>query len=161
MSRTLTMRNGILAISMLAACGFAAAADDVTNSPPPHKQWQHRSFDAVARTQQNLDNLARKLSLKDDQMAAWQAYADRAISRTRERAARIDDFRSHKDKADADTASRLDKMSQAMRARADELEKVAQDTRALQEALSPEQKTIFDLYWKAHQRGMMHHRRAA
>jgi hypothetical protein len=115
----------------------------------------------MARTQQNLDSLARKLSLKDEQMTAWQAYADRAISRTRERVARIEGFRSHRGKADADTASKLDRVSEAMRARADELQKIAQDTRALQDALSPEQKTIFDLYWKAHQRGMMHHRRAA
>ena len=49
-------------------------------------------------------------------------------------------------------------MSQAMRDRADKLQKVAQDTRAFEGVLSPEQKTIFDLYWKAqfHQR-MGHH----
>ena len=49
-------------------------------------------------------------------------------------------------------------MSQAMRDRADKLQTVAQDTRAFEGVLSPEQKTIFDLYWKAqfHQR-MGHH----
>jgi Spy/CpxP family protein refolding chaperone len=164
MSKTYTLRSGILAISMLAASGFVAAADNAANSPPPHKQGHHRNFDPVARTQRNLDNLARKLSLKEEQKAAWQVYADSSISRTKERAASMQQLRSHHGEArrEADTATRLDEMSQTMRVRADELHKVAQDTRALQATLSPEQKTIFDLYWKAQfQRGMMHHRRAA
>jgi hypothetical protein len=41
-----------------------------------------------------------------------------------------------------------------MQARADALKKVAQDTRAFQQVLSPEQQTIFDLYWKSQRQGM-------
>lgn len=160
MSKTYTLRSGILAISLLAASGFAAAADEAPNSPPPGKHAQHRQFDPVARTQRNLDKLAQKLNLKDEQKAAWQTYADSAISRAKERTAKMEEHHSHKGeaRAEVDTATRLDKMSQAMRDRADQLQKVAQDTRAFEGVLSPEQKTIFDLYWKAQFHQHMGHR---
>jgi Spy/CpxP family protein refolding chaperone len=155
MSKTFTLRSGILAMGLLAASGFAAAADEAPNSPPPGKHAQHR-HDPVAHTQRNLDNLARQLNLKDEQKVAWQAYADSAIARARDRSAKMQAFHSHKGeaRAESDTATKLDKMSQAMRERADKLQQAAQDTRALASALTPEQKTIFDLYWKAqfHQR---------
>lgn len=160
MSKTFTLRSSILAVSMLAASGLAAAADEAPGSPHPGKQAQHRHLDPVAHTQRNLDKLAQKLNLKGEQKAAWQAYADSAISSVKERTAKMEGHRSHKGeaRAEVDTATTLDKMSQAMRDRADQLQKVAQDTRAFEGVLSPEQKTIFDLYWKSqfHQR-MGHH----
>jgi hypothetical protein len=156
MSKTFTLRSGILAMSLLASSGFAAAADEAPGSPPPGKQAQHRHFDPVSHTQRNLDKLAQKLNLKDGQTAAWRAYADSAISRAKERTAMVEEHRSRKGeaRAEVDTATKLDKMSQAMRDRADQLQKVAQDTRAFEGVLSPEQKAIFDLYWKMqfHQR---------
>jgi hypothetical protein len=160
MSKTFTLRSSILAMSLLAASGFAAAADEAPNSPPSGKHAQHRHIDPVARTQRNLDNLASKLNLKDEQKVAWQTYADSAISRAKERTAKMQEFRSHKGEArvEADTSTKIDKMSRAMRERADKLQKIAQDTRAFEGVLTPDQKTIFDLYWKAkfHQR-MDHH----
>jgi len=160
MSKTFTLRSSILAMSLLAASGFAAAADEAPNNPPPGKHAHHRQFDPVARTQHHLDGLARKLNLKVDQQTAWLAYSDGAIARAKERTARIEEHRSHRGEArvDADTATKLDKMSQAMRERADQLQKVAQDTRAFEGVLSPEQKTIFDLYWKAQFHQRMGHR---
>lgn len=156
MSKTIALRSSILAMSLLAASGFAAAADEAANGTPAGKHAQHRQFDPVAHTQRNLDKLAGKLNLKDEQKTAWQAYADSAISRAKERAAKMEEHRSRRGEArvEADTATKLDRMSQAMRARADQLQKVAQDTRAFEGVLSPDQKTIFDLYWKAkfHQR---------
>ena len=53
---------------------------------------------------------------------------------------------------------KLDKMSQAMREPADKLQKLAQDTRAFEGVLSPDQNTIFDLYWKAQMHQRMGHR---
>jgi LTXXQ motif family protein len=160
MSKTFTLRSSIIAMSLIAASGFAAAADETPGSPPPGKHAQHRSLDPVAHTQRNLDNLAKKLNLKDGQKAAWQTYADSAISRAKERTAKMEEHRSHKGeaRAEADTATKLDKMSQTMRDRADQLQKVAQDTRAFEGVLSPEQKTIFDLYWKSQFHQRMGHR---
>jgi len=165
MSPTFTLRSSILAISLLAASGFAAAADQMPNSPPPGNPAQHRQFDPVAHTQRNLDKLAQLLNLKDQQKTAWQSYADSAMSRAKEQAAKMEERHSHRGEARAeiDTATKLEKISQAMRNRADRLQKVAQDTRALESVLSTEQRTIFDLYWKAqyhHHMGQGHHRMA-
>jgi len=150
MSKTFTLRSGILAMSLIAASGFAAA-DNPPDNASPGRHAQHRQFDPVAHTQHRLDRLASKLNLKAEQQAAWRTYADSAISRAQERVAKVQEMRSHKGekRAEADTATKLDRMSQAMRQRADQLQKVAEDTRTLEGALSPEQKTIFDLYWKA------------
>jgi hypothetical protein len=160
MSKTFTLRSSVLAMSLLAASGFAAAADEAPQGPPPGNHAQHRHPDPVAHAQRNLDKLAQKLNLKDEQKTAWQTYADGAMSRAKERTAKTEEFHSHKGeaRADVDTATKLDKMSQAMRARADRLQKVAQDTRAFEGVLSPEQKTIFDLYWKAQFHQRMGHR---
>jgi len=160
MSKTFTLRSSILAMSLLAAPGFAAAADEASNSPPPAKHAQHRHVDPVAHTQRNLDNLAKKLNLKDDQKIAWQTYSDSAISRAKERSAKMQEMRSHKGeaRADAGTSAKLDRMSQVMRDRADKLQKIAQDTRVLEAALTPDQKTIFDLYWKSQFHQRMGHR---
>jgi Spy/CpxP family protein refolding chaperone len=160
MSKPFILRSSILAMSLLAASGFAAAADEAPNSPPPGKHAQHRHFDPVAHTQHKLDKLAQKLNLKDEQKTAWQTYADGAISRAKERTAKMEEHRSHKGEARAeiDTATKLDKISQVMRNRADQLQKVAQDTRAFEDVLSPDQKTIFDLYWKAQFHQRMGHR---
>lgn len=160
MSKTFTLRSGILALSLLAASGFAAAADEAPNSLPPGNHAKHRHFDPVTHTQRNLDSLAKKLNLKDEQKTAWQTYADGAMSRAQETTAKMQEFHSHKGemRADVDTATRLDKMAQVMRDRADKLQKVAQDTRAFEGVLSPEQKTIFDLYWKAQFHPPMGHR---
>jgi Spy/CpxP family protein refolding chaperone len=163
MSKTFTLCNIVLAMSLLAASGFAAAADEAPNSPAPGKLAQHGHFDPVAHTQRNLDRLAQKLNLKDDQKVAWQRYADSAMSRAKERAAKMEERGSHRGEArgEVDTATKLDKISQAMRNRADRLQKVAQDTRAIENVLSTEQKTIFDLYWQAQYRHHMGHHHMA
>ena len=160
MSKTFALRSGILAMTLLAASGFTAAADQAPHGATPGKHAQHRHLDPVAHTQRNLDKLAQQLNLKDEQKSAWQAYAGGAISRAKERTAKMQEQRSHKGEARAqvDTATKLDKMSQAMRDRADALQKLAQDTRAFEGVLSPEQKTIFDLYGKAQFRQRMGHR---
>lgn len=160
MSKMFTLRGSILAMSLLAASGFAAAAEQAPSGPPPGKHAQHQHFDPVAHTQRNLDKLAQRLNLKDEQKAAWQAYADSAISRAKERTTKMEEHRSHKGeaRAEVDTATKLEKMSQAMRDSADQLQKVAQDTRVFEGVLSPDQKTIFDLYWKAQFHQRMGHR---
>jgi Skp family chaperone for outer membrane proteins len=162
MSKTFTLRSSILAMSLLAVSGFAAAVDRdrAPDSAPQGKHAQHRHFDPVAHTQRNLDNLAKKLNLKEEQKAAWQTYSDSAISRAGERTAKMQEMRSHKGevRAEAGTSAKLDRMSQAMRERADKLQKIAQDTRALEGALTPDQKTIFDLYWKSQFHQRMGHR---
>jgi Skp family chaperone for outer membrane proteins len=165
MNKTINLRSGILAFSLLAVSGFVTAADDVAGvSQHGAKHERQHHFDPVAHMQRDLDNLSKKLALQDTQKEAWRAYADSALNRTKDRASKMQEMRGqrHRESANEDTAARLDRMSQVMRERADELGKIAQDTRSLQSVLTPEQKTILDLYWKAQfRRGTMHHRAAA
>ncbi|HVY05286.1 MAG TPA: Spy/CpxP family protein refolding chaperone [Burkholderiales bacterium] len=163
MSKTFTLRSGIIAMGLLAASGFAAAADEAPAGAPAGQHAQHRHFDPVAHTQRSLDNLAKKLNLKDEQKVAWQTYADGALARAKEKSDKMQEMhaRKHEARADTDTATKLDHMSQMMRDRADKLQKVAQDTRAFENVLSPEQKTIFDLYWKSQFHHHMGHRPVA
>ena len=160
MHKRFALRSSVIAISLFAVSGFAAAADQAPDVSVQGRPAQHRQFDPVARTQHSLDRLATKLNLKEEQKDAWQTYADSALARAQEQSARMQHGRAHKHEAqvDADTASRLDRMAQGMRERAQRMEKVAQDTRAIESVLSPEQKTIFDLYWKAHFHHRMGHR---
>jgi hypothetical protein len=151
--KTSSALHGLIALSLLAAGGVTQAADNpapATAAPGKHAQFKH--FDPVKHTRNRLDGLEAKLNLKDDQRAAWKTYADAA----RARAAGMQAFHGHHggDGRDLDTASKLDKAADRMRARADDLKKAAQDTRAFQEVLSPEQQSIFDLYWKPRGHGM-------
>ncbi len=163
MDKTSTL-GAMLALTIFAASGLASAADnDPERQPDTDAHAHHHRFDAVMHAQRNLDRLAEKLNLKPEQQSAWQTYADNTLARAKERAARVEERRSHRGEARAqiDTATKLDKMSQAMRDRANRLQQTAQDTRAFEQALTPDQKTIFDLYWKAQRhQGMMHPRPA-
>jgi len=160
MKTSFALRSGAIALSLLAASGFAGATDQASDSAPPARQAHHRHFDPVQRTQLHLDALANKLNLKEEQKAAWQTYADSTLARAQDRAARRQQGRANRHEAqrNADTASRLELMAHAMRERAQTLEQVAQDTRAFEAVLSPEQKTIFDLYWQANGHHRMGHR---
>jgi hypothetical protein len=154
MKRTFNLRS-IVALSLLAATGLVTAADNAPNSmPETGKHAAYKRFDPVQHTQRKLDNLEAKLSLKDDQKSAWQVYADAALSRAKDRTARMQEFHGKRGepRKDLDTATKLDKAAEMMQARAEQLQKVAQDTRSFQQVLTPEQQAIFDLYWKSQQR---------
>jgi hypothetical protein len=160
MDRTSTLRD-ICALVFLAASGLAVAGDNSSDHRSMHGgAGQHHQFDPVAHTQRNLDALEAKLNLRSEQRGAWQAYAENALARAREAASRMEERRARQGEtgAEADTAARLERMSLRLRERAERLQQVAQDTRKFEDALSSEQKTIFDLYWKAqwHQRKMGH-----
>lgn len=155
MRKSSTLRS-IVALSLLATAGLVTAADSAPdNQPAAGKHAPYKRFDPVQHTQRKLDGLETRLNLKDSQKSAWQAYADAAIARARERTAKMQEFHARRGepRKDLDTASKLDKTAEIMRARADQLQKVAQDTRSFQQVLTPEQQTIFDLYWKSQKRG--------
>lgn len=154
MNKFYTLRSAV-AIGLLAATGLVSAADKApAGDAPSAKHAPYHRHDPVKHTQVRLDRLEAKLNLNDSQRGAWQAYSEATLARAKDRSARIEDFRGkHGAPRQAlDTASKLDKAAERMRARADELQKVAQETRALQQALTPEQQTIFDLYWQSQKR---------
>ena len=154
MKKISALRSAV-AFGLLAATGLVTAADNApANKAPDARHAPYHRFDPVKHTQHRLDQLESKLGLKDSQKSAWQAYSDAALARAKERSDRMQEFQAKRGapKQELDTASKLDKAAERMRARADDLQKVAQDTRSLQQALTPEQQTIFDLYWKSQKR---------
>lgn len=148
--------HGLIALSMLAATGVVTAADNsAPSASAPGKHAPFKRFDPVKHTQKRLEGLEARLNLKDDQKAAWKTYADAALARAQERSAKMKDFHERRGEVrkDLDTASKLDRAAEMMRARADKLQKVAQDTRQFQQVLTPEQQAIFDLYWQPQKHG--------
>lgn len=159
MKRNSTL-NSLLALSLLALPAYALAdnARDVqqirvADAKPHH----HQRHDPVKRAQRQLDQLAAKLQLTDAQQAAWQAYSQATLARAQERAEKMQAFRAQRSEArdrnegqaKLDTATRMEKMAERMRERAASLDQVAQDTRALQQALTPQQQEALDAYWKS------------
>jgi len=154
--------RGLLLASLLAAPAFAVADQHSgEDQPMPGARGQQQRMDPIERTQKRLDQLEQKLHLKSEQQTAWNAYGDAALARAGERAKHMQEFRAKRGEhhADMDTATRLEHMAQRMREHAGKMQQMAQDTRAFQQVLSPEQQTIFDMYWKSQfGRGMMRHR---
>lgn len=165
MKRNSTL-NSLLALSLLALPAYALAdnARDVqqirvTDVKPQH----HQRHDPVKRAQRQLDQLAEKLKLTDAQQAVWQTYSQATLARAQERAEKMKAFRAQRSdardrgeagegseaRAKLDAATRMQKMAEHMRDRAAALDQAAQDTRALQQALTPEQQEALDAYWKS------------
>ena len=161
MNHTSIFRGLIVAV-LLAAPAFVIAAHDSDEHQAMHGgRDQHQRMNPVERTQKHLDELEQNLHLKAEQQTAWKTYSDTALARANERAKHMKEIHARRGehRGDMDTAARLEHMSQRMRERADKLQEMAQDTRAFQQALTPEQQTIFDLYWKSKfGRGKMHRR---
>lgn len=157
-----------LALGLLTATGVATAADNAaTGADQTARHARHAKqerFDPVKRTEARLSRLEAKLNLQDAQKAAWQTYADAMLARAKARSERLAQLREQRPAPGAapDRATRMEKAAELMRKRADELQKVAQDTRALQQVLTPEQQAIFDKQWKGSKRhGRMGHHRPA
>ena len=162
------VRRSLLGICLLAAAPMALAdnhhmMDHRDGDRGMHQQGGGR-FGPVQRAEKHLGELEQKLNLKSDQRAAWNTYSQAVMGHARDKAGRMERMRGRHGRMhdNADTATKLERMSQVMRARADRLEQMANDTRAFQNVLSTEQKTIFDLYWQVHsprhRHGMRHGR---
>ena len=143
MNQTSILR-GLLVLGLLAAPLFATAAHHSDDSPMPGAHDQHHRMNPVDRIQKFLDELEQKLHLKAEQQMAWKTYADTALARAGDRAKHMKELHTKRgdNHGDMDTAAWLEHMSQRMRERADKLQQAAQDTRAFQQTLSPEQNTI-------------------
>ena len=150
MNQTSILR-GLLVLGLCAAPLVAAEARDSDDDMSMRgADDQQQRMNPVEKTQKHLDQLEQMLHLKAEQLAAWNSYADSALAHANERAKHMEEFHAKRGERDGDmdTIARLERMSQRMRERADKFQQMAQDARAFKQALSPEQQTIFDLYWK-------------
>lgn len=159
-----TIALGALALSLLTA-PIIAVADH-------HKDMDHhdgdmgahhesdRKQDPVQHAEKHLKGLEQKLNLTAEQRPAWQTYSDAVRAQARDKASRMEEFHAKRgEMRGMDTASKMERMSQWMRERADRLEQMAKETRTFQESLTAEQQAVFDTYWEKHaRRGMRHDR---
>lgn len=145
----------------LASAGYSYAADAPQPAPlrgadAPH----HAMHDPVVGAQQRLDSLGKKLNLKASQQEAWKSFSAGMLKLAQEHAQEmgkgpLGDHSKHEDLSSPD---KMEAMAAAMRKHADSLSKLASDTRPFYDQLSPEQKTIFDLYAKNAWHNRMQHR---
>jgi periplasmic protein CpxP/Spy len=143
----------------VASMGFVSAADTqkATVSDSVHAP-HHWGKDPTARAQKHLDKLGKKLNLTAAQQPAWTIYSSAMLKLAQEHAQERDKWKSagHSETKDITTPERLEKMAARLRTGAEKLSKLAADTKTFYEQLSPEQKTIFDLY-AAHEMRHTHH----
>ncbi|UCH47292.1 MAG: Spy/CpxP family protein refolding chaperone [Betaproteobacteria bacterium] len=162
------IRQALLGICLLAAAPLVLADNHHMMDHHDGDRGMHHDgggrFGPVKRAEKHLSELEQKLNLKSDQMAAWKTYSQAVMGHAKDRETRMKKFRGRRGSmhSDADTATKLERASQWMRAGADRLEQMAKDTRTFQTVLTTEQQTIFDLYWQVHSprnRWERHHRR--
>lgn len=116
-------------------------------------QHAYRDYDPVQRVEKHLSLLEKELKLKTDQQSAWKAYSDSIVGFAKDKSARIEELREERSELrNMDMASKLDKLAQMSRNRADRLEHLASDTRTFQQALSPQQQTTFNNFWEKQMR---------
>jgi hypothetical protein len=126
-----------------------------------------RGFDWIDHTQQTLDELKVKLNLAPKQVAAWDAWSAGVMKDARQQ---IDDRKAWMEEkgaragppADDTTPERMARWIEFLRAQTNwmqqhlaQLEAAQVRTKTFYDALEPNQKTIFDLFWHE-----MHHRSA-
>ena len=150
----------------LAGMGSANAADTQTTAVSAGAHSHHFvSRDPVARAQGRLDRLNKKLNLTPAQQSAWTNFSSEMLKLAQERAQAMEKWKSadHSKLRDMSTPDRLERMADRMRTGAERLSRLAGGTKTFYAELSPEQKTIFDLYaatgWRRHMPMMqrMHH----
>ena len=116
-------------------------------------QQGHREYDPVQRTEKHLGMLEKELKLNADQQSAWKTYSDSIVGFAKDKSERMEQFREERSELrEMDMASKLDKLAQMSRSRADRLEKLASDTRTFQQALTPQQQTTFNEFWSKQMR---------
>ncbi len=133
----------------LGAIGFANAADTPKTAVSASTHASHHAArDPVARATKRLDDLSKKLNLTSAQNSAWTNYRSAMLKRAQERAQEMEKRRpaDRSAQADVSTPDRLERIAARMRAGAERLSQLANDTKTFYAVLSREQKTIFDLY---------------
>ena len=151
----------VACVACMASVGSAYAADAPQTSAMRSADAPHHAMrDPVAAAQQRLDALGKKLNLKASQQDAWKSFSAGMLKLAQEHAQEMGKgpLGDHAKHEDLSTPDKMEAMAAAMHKHADSLSKLAGDTRPFYDQLSPEQKTIFDLYAKNAWHNRMQHR---
>ncbi len=152
---------------LLLQSGVLLAADkaDPAPTPPAHEAWTGMApLNWVQHTQRMLDELKTKLNLSGSQKAAWDTWSGAVLNNARAQSEKIKLWREAHLKqgfvgdpahANMTTPERmahgLEHMRTEIKRMQDHvalLEAAQASTKTFYDALDPNQKTIFDLYWQ-------------
>ncbi|SBW81021.1 hypothetical protein PVE_R1G3139 [Pseudomonas veronii 1YdBTEX2] len=156
----------LIAASVLLLPSTGAFANPAMPGLGQGGMFRHASnFDWVKHTQQTLEELKGKLSLKPEQMPAWETWAAGVIADANQQvekgnAAATDKASARQALKDETTPQRMAKgierlrtQTSWMQAQLVRLDAAQARTQTFYDALDAQQKTIFDLFWT-----VMHHR---
>jgi periplasmic protein CpxP/Spy len=172
--KLLSVSAAALAASMLLTAAPPSHAQTTTAPSPAAPSAQRMPLSPqqmAAHAQKRLDKLERSLNLQPGQQAAWASYKSSALADMNDRAAKMQQRREQmqRDQASGATSTvsapqRMEERAKRMREHADALSRKAQQVQSLYAALTPEQRTIFDLQMQKHGRrhalGLMSRRQA-
>lgn len=162
------MKKSITAICLvsglvMAGAGSYSLAQDARPATQQRMEGPRgHAMDPVAATQRHLDKLKQKLDLKPNQQAAWETFSKALLARATAQEQSREKMKgaAGMNRAAISTPEKMEKIAVAMRTNADNLSKAASDTKVFYDALSVEQKTIFDLFsqnaWNHRMRGHFH-----
>lgn len=148
-------RFALILISSALTLASASAADcpgpqcGDTGVMPQGKQ----KMDSVAYTNKRLSELKDKLNITPAEEPAWQTFADKVNAQAKATAALHEKMRGEMNSPGLTTPDRMAKMAEFLKTRSQHMAAMSEVTRTFYNALTPEQKTIFD---KMHQGRMKH-----
>ena len=148
-------------LASLGYLGYVNAADVPQAAAMHGGGAMHQAMhDPVAAAQNRLDKLGKKLNLKSSQQDAWKTFSAAMLKHAQDRAQEMGQRGpgEHAKMDEMATPDKMEEMAARMRKGADSLSKLASDTKPFYAQLSPEQKTIFDLYAKNAWHNRMHDR---
>lgn len=161
------IRTTCLAVAgiFIAGFGYVNAADVgqpgmMKSAYAPH----HAMHDPVDMTQERMDKLNAKLKLNPSQQDAWKTFSAAMVGHAQARAQEMEKWApgAREKLEDLATPDKMAQMAARMRSGADQMSKLAGDTKIFYDQLGSEQKTIFDLYaknaWHNRMQGRMHDR---
>jgi predicted metal-dependent enzyme (double-stranded beta helix superfamily) len=149
----------LTAAALLAAAPLSYAQSTAQTPPAPPAQGMHHmptQQQMAAHAQKRLDKLERSLNLQPGQQAAWGSYKNSALADMNERGAKMQQHREQMQRDQASGAAavpapqRMEAHAKRMHEHADALSRKAQQVQSLYAALTPEQRTIFDLQQQKH-----------
>ena len=148
----------------VAGLGYVNAADVAQPAMMQGGMAQHHAMhDPVAAAQNRLDKLGVKLNLKSSQQDAWKTFSAAMLKHAQDHAQPMEQQGpgARAKIEDLPTPDKMEQMAARMRKGADSLSQMASDTKPFYAQLSPEQRTIFDLYakntWQNRMHARMHH----
>lgn len=107
-------------------------------------------MDPVAFANKRLSELKDRLHITQAEESAWQIFADKVNAQAKATAALREKMRAEMKSPNLTTPDRMAKMAEYLKIRSQHMAAMADVTRTFYNALTPEQKTVFDKMHQGH-----------